>query len=152
MCLTKRNAHQIPTFLLYHYLLTYLLTYILTYILTYYLLIYLLTYPMEHSPSEATRFSASQEIPHIWWNPNFHYCIHRYLPPVPILRHIGPVLAPTSHFLKIHLIIIILPSTLVSSKWPLSPRFLHQNPVYTSPPYVPFVPPSSFFTIWSLGQ
>ena len=31
----------------------------------YYLLIYLLTYPMEHSPSEATRFSASQEIPHI---------------------------------------------------------------------------------------
>jgi len=39
---------------------------------------------------------------------------------------------PPSHFLKIRFN-ITLPSTPGSFKWSLSPRFLHQNPVYSLP-------------------
>jgi hypothetical protein len=47
---------------------------------------------MEQSPSsEANRFSASQEIPLILWNSNFHYPIHKCPPPDPILSKLDPV-------------------------------------------------------------
>jgi len=116
--------------------ITYLLTYLLTYLPT-----YLLTYSMEQSPSgEANWFSASQEIPSILWNLKIHYHIHKCLSPSLILSQIDPVHAPTAHFLKIHLK-IILPSMPGSSKWSLSLRFPHQNPVYTSPlPYMCHMP------------
>ena len=53
---------------------------LLTYLLITYLLACLLTHSMEQSPSsEANQFSASQEIPHILWNPKYHYCIHCHL-------------------------------------------------------------------------
>jgi hypothetical protein len=96
-------------------------------------LTYLLTYSIEQSPSwEATRFAASQEIPRILWNPKVHYPIHKCPPTVPILSQINPVHTPTSHCLMLHLN-IILPSTPGSSKWSLSLRFPHQNPIYNSP-------------------
>ena len=91
-----------------------------------------LTYCVQHNPWEANKFSTSQEIPSISWNLKFHYHIHKCPPPVPVLTQIDPVHAPTSHFLKAY-INIILPSMPGSSKWSLSLRFPHQNPVYTSP-------------------
>ena len=93
---------------------------------------YLPTYSIQHSSSwEANRFSAKQEIHRILWNPKVHYRSHKCPPPVPILSQADPVHNLISHFLKIHLN-IIFPSMPGSSKWFLSLRFPHQNPVYAS--------------------
>jgi hypothetical protein len=50
-------------------------------------------------------------------------------PSVPILSQLDPVHAPTSHFLKIHITIILL-STSWSPKWYISFRFPYQIPVF----------------------
>ena len=77
-------------------------------------------------------FLASQEIPRILLNPNIHYRIQMCPPAVSILSQLDPVNISTSHFLKIHLN-IILSSTSGSSKWSLSLRVPYPKPVYTSP-------------------
>ena len=98
---------------------------------------------MEQSPSwETNLFSDSQEIPRILWNPNIHYRIYKRPPPVPPLSQTMPL--PT-YFLKIQFN-IILPSKPASSKWTLSLRFPHQNPVYASPlPICPTCPTQLIF-------
>ena len=127
--LSKRQVTHIPVsgpFLMI-ILLSLNFNFKLNVLLTYYFLTYSL-----HPSWEANRFAASQEIPHILWNPKVHYHIHKCLPPVPILSQLDPVHTPTSHFLKIHLN-IILPSVSGSPQWSLSLRFPHQNPVHASP-------------------
>ena len=85
---------------------------------------YLLTYSMQQSPSwEANRFSASEEIPYILWNPKVHYRIHKCPQPVPILTQLDPVHA--SHPSSWRSIIILsshlrlcLPKSLFPSGFP----------------------------------
>jgi len=100
-----------------------------------------LTHSTQHSPSsEANRFSASQEIPRILWNPKVHYRIHTCPPTCPYPQPALSSPYPTSHFPKVRLN-IILPSTPGFPKWTLSFRFPNQNPVYASPlPHTRYMP------------
>jgi hypothetical protein len=91
-----------------------------------------LTNSMEQSPSwEASRSSASQEIPRILWNPKVDYRIHKGPPPVPILSHINPVHAP--HPISWRSLLYYPPIYAWVFQVVPSLRSPHQSPVCTSP-------------------
>jgi hypothetical protein len=102
----------------------------------------LLTCSMEQRTSwEANRFSASQEIPQILWNPKIHYRIHKCTPPVSILSQVVPVHNP--HPTSWRFILIL--SSHLRLGLP-SGFFPHQNPVYASPlPHTRYMPRPSHF-------
>ena len=55
------------------------------------------------------RFSVSQEIPQILWNPKVHYRVYKCPPPVPILSQIDPVHGPPSQSWRAFLIQVLSP-------------------------------------------
>ena len=96
---------------------------------------------MEQSPSwGATWPSASQEISRTLWNPKVQYFIHKFLPPVPILRQNIPVHDLPFQLLKIHFNIIVL-SKPRSCKWFRSFGSPPPKPcmLFSCLPYVPHI-------------
>ena len=79
-----------------------------------------------------TGFQLVKKFPAFYGNQRFITAVTECPPPFPTLSQLDPVHTPTSHFLKIHLN-IILPSTPGSPKWSLSFKFPHKNPVHASP-------------------
>jgi len=116
------------------YLLTYILTYWLTYIRT-----YILTQWSRVLPEKLTGSHLAKKFPAF-------YGTRKFVTAFTSARHLSLSWAwsiqsmPLSHFLKIHLNIILL-FTPGSYKWSLSLSFPNQNPVYTSLPYVLHAPP-----------
>ena len=113
-------------------------------------LTYLLSYSKQQTPSwEDKRFSASQEMPRIVWNPKVHYRIHKYPETVPILSQLHPVHSPppTSWrpilILSFHLC-LGLPSGLFPSGFPTKTLY---TPLLS--PYELRAPSISFFSILS---
>jgi hypothetical protein len=103
---------------------------------------------MKQSPSwEANTSSASQEIPHILWNPKVHYHIQNSSPHVPILNQMIQSARP-SHFPTIHFNIVLhlrlgLSNCLLPSGFPT--KTMHA-PLLS--PFVLLALPISVFLTW----
>jgi len=71
-----------------------------------------------------------KKLPAFYGTLKFYYRVYKIPQPIPILSQISTVDVSPFHFFKIPFIISHLRK---SSKWSLSLRFPHQNPVCTSP-------------------
>jgi hypothetical protein len=103
-------------------------------------------------PEKLTGSRLAKKSSTFFFNPKVHYRIHNCPLSLPILSHINPIHASTSHYLKIHFK-ITLPSTPGSSKRSLTPGFLIKTlftPLHS--PIVLHAPPISFLSIWSPKQ
>ena len=110
-----------------------------TVIVTLITLTYLLTPRSRVLLEKLTGSAASQGTPRIFQN-QVHHHTHNCPPLVRNLSQLHPVPTTPSHFLKIHLNIIVA-SASGSPQWPLSLRFPHQNHVHQSPlPHTRHVP------------
>jgi hypothetical protein len=67
---------------------------------------------------QAKRFSPGQEILGMLWNPQVHYRIHKYPPPVPVLSQLDSVHAPIFHLILSSRLHLGLPSGLFPSGFP----------------------------------
>lgn len=112
-------------------------------------ILHMTTDSMEQCPSwKAKSFLATQVILRISWNPKVHHRVNNSIPFVPAPSKTNPAHVLPSCSCKINFDSIV-PSMPTSCKLPVFFRFLHQNSVCMSSPYVPHAMPISFSLTWS---